>query len=198
MTMDVALFSSLNAWAPGPLGSALAWVTHLGSAPAAGLLVAAVAIFARARLNRHQLVWIAMAGIFIGVAVQVLKTGVARPRPLAQLGPDAVVVLGQALKARSFPSGHSATAAWAAGAIVWIWPRWWVVVPCVLGALLVGISRVVVGAHFPSDVVFGLFLGGATMPIFHAMAQKSANRRRGQSDGQMANPGSGERAEENP
>ena len=57
----------------------------------------------------------------------------------------------------SFPSGHAATAGALACALTLLYPRWralWFA-----AAALVAASRVLVGAHFPGDVVAGLWLG---------------------------------------
>ncbi len=63
----------------------------------------------------------------------------------------------------SFPSAHAVTAFALGFAIAAIWPRWWVA--AFLYALLIGISRLVLLAHHPSDVV-----GGALIGIVGAMA----------------------------
>jgi membrane-associated phospholipid phosphatase len=57
----------------------------------------------------------------------------------------------------SFPSGHTLRIFSAMTALSLVWPRariFWLAV-----AVLVGISRVVVTKHFPSDVVAGAFIG---------------------------------------
>ncbi|WP_020633671.1 phosphatase PAP2 family protein [Amycolatopsis alba] len=60
----------------------------------------------------------------------------------------------------SFPSNHSTIAAAAAVGLALAWRR---LAPWVLpGALLMGFSRVFVGAHYPHDVLAGLVLGSVT------------------------------------
>ncbi|WP_421903356.1 phosphatase PAP2 family protein [Maridesulfovibrio sp.] len=57
----------------------------------------------------------------------------------------------------SFPSGHTLRIFSLATAIALILPRK-KYIPFILAAL-VGISRVVVGKHYPADVIFGCFIG---------------------------------------
>ena len=59
----------------------------------------------------------------------------------------------------SMPSGHSVAAAALAVYLAWIYPRLTVLVMVL--AAMVATWRIRVSAHFPSDVVAGLFLGAA-------------------------------------
>ncbi len=113
------------------------------------------------------------AAIALGLVVHVLlleaviKHAVARPRPFVTLG----LVLRDALvdpASFSFPSGHSAASflgAWVLGSR---FPRLRVPLLCVAG--LVALSRVQLGAHYPTDVIcgalFGLILGVAMVRLF--------------------------------
>lgn len=59
----------------------------------------------------------------------------------------------------SFPSGHTTTVFALACALTLLYPRRRLVVAGWAAAALVGASRVVVGAHFPGDVLAGAWLG---------------------------------------
>jgi undecaprenyl-diphosphatase len=69
----------------------------------------------------------------------------------------------------SFPSGH-ATTAFAAAVLLALWyPRW---APIFAGlAALVGLSRIVLGSHFPSDVLAGALLGSLIALAVHGRFQ---------------------------
>jgi membrane-associated phospholipid phosphatase len=64
-----------------------------------------------------------------------------------------------------FPSGHSTAAAAFFGAVIYLsaaWParrRAWARAVAVVGIVLVGLARVALRAHWPSDVVAGVALG---------------------------------------
>jgi membrane protein DedA with SNARE-associated domain/membrane-associated phospholipid phosphatase len=136
-------------------------VTWLGSL--AVLIPAALAVGGFAGYRRHSLrplMFLALTLVGSTVLVQLIKLLVARPRPGAGL----VTALGY-----SFPSGHAAAAAagWGAIAVVLmeLTTRWSTrVVLATAGlliALLVGVSRVYLGAHEPTDVLGGWALGAA-------------------------------------
>ncbi|MDD4356848.1 MAG: phosphatase PAP2 family protein [Smithellaceae bacterium] len=57
----------------------------------------------------------------------------------------------------SFPSGHTVTAFALATAFSFLYPR--LRVPAFLGAAMIGISRVVLTAHYLSDVIAGVVVG---------------------------------------
>ncbi|NEV63124.1 phosphatase PAP2 family protein [Thiorhodococcus minor] len=81
-------------------------------------------------------------------------------RPPAVLPAESFHLLGPGHERHSFPSGHSVTAAVFFGVLIyhsrWIELR----VLWLLLAILVGLSRVAVGVHWPVDVAFGL-MGGS-------------------------------------
>lgn len=117
----------------------------------------------------------AMLGLFAGRAFFVLATnavagllsvlvkmlfGRARPRLLDIVGPFHFDMLSWKSSVLSFPSGHSVTAFASATALACVAPRLgkWLL----LLAVLVALSRVITGAHYPSDVIAGAALGAAT------------------------------------
>ena len=96
-----------------------------------------------------------------GLVAQVVKhvIGRGRPRLLQADGPFHFEPFSAADALASFPSGHTTSAFAAAVALGFMRPDWR---GRLLGAaLLIGVSRVLVGAHYPSDVVGGAALGGA-------------------------------------
>lgn len=140
------------------------------------LLVAAVIWLMDPGRRRWMLDYLAAIGL-TGMVTIGLKVLAARPRPVLEapygfLGPlrgwalenGAAVYswqLGGDLTSRlwSMPSNHSAYAAIMSVFLAWHYPRlrWLVVVL----AGIVGLGRVVVGAHYPSDVLVGWTVGWA-------------------------------------
>lgn len=138
-------FAGTTAWSAATLaGDAL--VTPLAIAPF---------LARRPRLGAEGM----LAALLATVGVHVLKPLVHMPRPAAVI--EGMVVIGPRLLAGSFPSGHTASAFTVLGLLVAAGQlRGWL--PLVTGALLaslVGLSRVMVGAHWPADVLAGAALG---------------------------------------
>lgn len=89
------------------------------------------------------------------VGIEGLKNAVARPRPV-WLDPS-VHMLVKIPKDFSFPSGHTIATFTAAGA-VWYYKRYWGYLLMGIGGI-VGLSRMYLYVHFPTDVLSGLILG---------------------------------------
>jgi membrane-associated phospholipid phosphatase len=145
------LFLMLN---PAP-GNERAWslLTILGDSLTAFCLLLAVA---RRRPD------IAAAGliaaVFATLFTQVPKDLLDAARPAAVLG-EQVRVIGPVLKHGAFPSGHTASAfVMLALAAAFLRHRAWFLILLPLAALI-GVSRIVVGAHWPQDVLAGAAAG---------------------------------------
>ena len=116
-----------------------------------------LALFLR---KRFDIVWMLfLTALFTTLWVHGLKNGIDTLRPLAVLGADSVHVIGEALNKNSFPSGHTATAFTLAAAICLRGVHPALAITALLLATLAGISRAMVGAHWPIDILAGA-LGG--------------------------------------
>lgn len=109
---------------------------------------------------------LAAGGLVVFYSAMLIKRAVRRGRP------DTLFVRDSQLKSYSFPSGHAVCAAYfygllATAAATNIASPWNAVVVTVLGVavLLVGISRIYLGAHFPSDVIVGWLYGAAWLAV---------------------------------
>lgn len=118
---------------------------------------------AQAQLQRrlHAGIFMIASMAISGLLVNGLKIAIGRPRPKLFLY-DHVTGLApfqRALDDCSFPSGHSQSI-WAAMlALAWIYPRGRVAFFAI--AVTVAASRVIIGAHYASDVIAGSYLAFA-------------------------------------
>lgn len=94
-------------------------------------------------------------GIGDAVAFHVLKQLFARARPCIDI-PDARILVG-CVDSFSFPSNHAVNSMAIAGAIGYVFPL--ALLGLVPIGVLVCVSRIAVGAHYPSDVTVGAVLG---------------------------------------
>ncbi len=147
-------------------------VTQLGSAWVTAPLLCGIFALSVPRKRLIRFVILGFAGLVMTGAVNTgVKFSVRRLRPAAyfkrlervrqESERDQVHIVGPKLRFRSFPSGHTATA-FAAATLIAICLGGWFRVSYVV-ALLVGYSRIYLGAHFPLDVVFGGILGSLIM-----------------------------------
>ncbi len=139
-----------------------------------GFPIALLALFwiDRASFWRN-VVLLAIAGTVGGIALNLIKHAVHAPRPLTVFAPEIaagkvyVNVMFGPLYWNSFPSGHSQTAFTLATVLVWAGRRANRIrlggtIGILAIASLVCISRMYVGAHFPSDVLGGAVLGSSS------------------------------------
>ena len=127
------------------------------------------------RLWWRAFVSIAITAASAGIISWLLKLIISRPRPDAELVQIMVGTHGL-----GFPSGHMTCAAAIGGFIFYLAPKL-VKTPLATGLLralvvviivAVGVSRIYLGAHWYSDVVGGLFLGGLLLYPAVALYQR--------------------------
>ncbi|MCL2757803.1 MAG: phosphatase PAP2 family protein [Alphaproteobacteria bacterium] len=122
--------------------------------------------------------YVASSVALAGIIAFVLKVFIGRMRPvlweaLGQTGfypPRAEWVFN------SMPSGHTAASFAALCIFGLLWPRYRI--PAWIAATIIGVSRIAVGAHWPSDVVLGAAVGvisaASIRTIFARISRKYA------------------------
>lgn len=170
-TIDVAASRGAIGW-PDQWRAPFFFITDYGLSD--WVLIPSLALMILLRLAMFPMrgVWRQASGeaalvsafIFLGVGVPGLMTnllkriiGRGRPSEFDAAGAFSFENIFNDWTFQSFPSGHSATAVATAFAFGFVWPRLFPVL-LVIG-VVVAMSRVPVGAHYPTDVFAGIVVG---------------------------------------
>lgn len=133
-------------------------VSFIGRAVAVGITIALLAFGLLFFRRIQEAFFIVILPAIAGLANELAKALIDRPRPEGTL----------AMGVNSFPSGHTTYATVICGCIFFLAPRvlkWplaarLIQVLSVLFIALMGVSRIFLEAHWPSDVLGSLILGG--------------------------------------
>jgi undecaprenyl-diphosphatase len=155
-------------------------VTSLGGVGLLTIVTLASAGFLALQRKSHLAVYLLVAVAGGALVSTALKLGFGRDRPAADL-----VAHGQVVYTSSFPSGHSMLSAVVfltlgallAGTQANLRLRLYLIGLAVFVAVLVGVSRVYLGVHWPTDVLAGWMAGAAWALLCWAFAERL--RRRG-------------------
>lgn len=153
------------------MNSFFLWITQFGNAITVIILMLAVLFILMRGKKYMQAIWLTANIVLLsGIANPLLKLFFSRERPtLEHLVTETSF---------SFPSGHAVTSMVLYGTIIFILPeiidgkKIVRVLQVILGVLilLIGVSRIYLGVHFPTDIVGGYSLGLAwllfTYPIY--------------------------------
>ena len=157
----------LMAWLQSVLGSFGAQVASLISTFGEEIVMVGIMGFIYWCVDKH---WGLYLGINLTASVTwnpMVKNLVLRPRPymvhdnVKCLKPvdKSGDVMDPLVQGWSFPSGHSCNAATVYGSMAYYKRKRWLIIIAVAVTLLVGISRFVLGVHYPTDVLAGWALG---------------------------------------
>jgi len=171
LAFDVTITRDFQANQSPWLRDTMLAVSYIGNVTvlAVGLIALAAILLWILDLRLEALMVIAVSATS-AILYSLIKLIVARPRPSASL-----VEIIQAASGQSFPSGHvmSYVAFWGLlfsfGVILFKGKHWWRTALLVISALfivLVGPSRVYLGAHWASDVLGAYLLGGICLGMF--------------------------------
>ncbi len=184
--LDETLLRAMLAHRPGALWLAASVFSALGS----GWSMLAILPLAFEPRARRLAIWLVLTLALTGLVVVSMKAMVSRGRPIVACA-DLASTICDSPTDPSYPSGHAAGsfafALFSVRVLLDGRPRLRcarsLAAGCVLFAACVGVSRVVLGAHFPSDVVAGTILGSTA----GAMAGRRFTSRRAR----LASPAAG-------
>ncbi|MHB8921646.1 MAG: phosphatase PAP2 family protein [Halothiobacillus sp.] len=131
----------------------------------------ALGLFLPVLLLRPRLAALLLVSAVIATLItHTIKPILDVPRPPAVLAADMMYLIGHRLDHGSFPSGHAVTAFTLAGLMIVglrLSTSWTALV--LLVASLLGISRMAVGVHWPTDVLAGSLIGLMSVVLAHKL-----------------------------
>ena len=169
-TFDEAVLEWLATHRSPRLDEFMADVTSLGDGIVLIVLIAVASVFLW-QTRHHWSVYLLLVSVIGGnVLNELLKRIFERPRP-------SIVEAIDIVHSASFPSGHAMTSFVAYGSVAYLVARLeptprlrrttWALAALII--LAIGVSRMYLGVHYPSDVIAG-FVGGLAWLTFVAAA----------------------------
>lgn len=156
-TMDEVLLRALNAGIAGPASD---WLWVLITTPETwwgpvAALAGGLTYFDRVRGATIVVLAVLVVLVADAATFYLIKPYFARPRPCNAL--EGIRVVIGCTNSFSFPSNHSVNSMAMAGFLGWLYRPLFLMLLTI--GILVSISRVAVGVHYPSDVIAGGVLG---------------------------------------
>jgi len=131
------------------------FITSLGDEGYVWIAIAVILLF----VKNYRKVGLMVGASLLGSLVfnnMIVKNIVARPRPYRMI--ETLTILIPEPGEYSFPSGHTSSS-FAAGVVLYLMLPKKYGVPAMILAFLIGISRLYVGVHYPTDVLGGMVMG---------------------------------------
>lgn len=166
----ILLYLSQIIHAPNLLIPISKFITALGNAGFIWLLLGVIFTIKNDTRKNGIIMLISLIASFI-ICNLFLKIIITRDRPFTELG---FLPLITAPKDFSFPSGHTLSSFTGAISIFMFNKKYGIL--AIILAILIGISRLVLLVHYPSDVIIGAFLGIIIAILTKIICEKSYNK----------------------
>ncbi len=181
---DVAILEWLHAHQSKPLTAIMVEMTYLGTGTVVIVVVGVTALFLWHTEHKHSARLLLAATIGNILLNGALKLVYHRPRPT-------VFVWETTAVSSSFPSGHAMSATVVYGTVAYLlmrlqkhhWARMLTLTGAIILILLICLTRLYLGVHYPSDVLGGIIVGlawasfcMATLEASLALARRRAPR----------------------
>lgn len=177
LSLDATVERDLQGIDLGPLTIVFPFFSWIGGPGGIYMETAVVLLVLVLNLRALLLAVVVLAG---GVWYEVIVHAVNRPRPT----PEQVLRVVEHPGASSFPSGHLIFISLSAAVLMlclgdrylptWARPIGWVAVTAII--IVVGLDRVYVGAHWPTDVLAGVLIATAWVSLLLSMRWISDRR----------------------
>ncbi len=180
LPLEESIGAAVQAWQLPLLDPVLHGVSAIGwfryAAPTTVAVVGALALVGW----RAQAVVLGTASLTSHLFNQMLKGLIARPRP--PLGAEELAALG--VDSFAFPSGHAQSFTIFYGFLAYViwqqapqaWLRWLGAAAMLTMIVLVGISRIYLGVHWPSDVLGAYCIGVLWLLLWTRLLRAWQNR----------------------
>lgn len=151
--------------------SAFIVLTNSAAALAFGIpgILLIYGLFRKNKLQWRNAMTVIIAVAIAAIVANIIKFSLDAPRPY-EIYPFIEKLSSGG--SPSFPSGHTTDAFAFAVAAGLVYSKWYILLPGLIWATLVGISRMWLGVHFPSDVIAGAVLGTLCAMLYYWLIKK--------------------------
>ena len=189
--IDYPLAKWINQNLPTEIENIFSYITHIGSGINTIILIIFALIlsyilkfiakkkdtqklYQQAMILKNQAIILFTAALIGGIVVTLLKFIIGRIRPMffIEEGLTGFEPFTFGFEFASLPSGHTQTAFTIACCLALFYPKYKIIFFCL--AVVVGISRVILLVHYPSDVIIGAYIG----IIFSLLVYRQAKLRK--------------------
>ena len=158
--VDIDILKKINLERNTNLDGTFQFVTDSAAIIAFGLpvLIVLSSFIYKNTIHKRKAIIVGASVLLSAIVATILKYSVNRSRPFEVY--NFIQNVGEG-GSPSIPSGHATDAFALATAICLAYPKWYIILPAFLWAFAVGYSRMVLGVHYPSDVLAGALIGAS-------------------------------------